>query len=51
MISKKGTKKNASALGTIKHITGIVTDQTGFPVVGANVVEKGTTNGTMTARR
>lgn len=51
VISKKGTKKNASALGTIKHITGIVTDQTGFPVVGANVVEKGTTNGTMTARR
>lgn len=48
VISKKETKKNASALGTIKHITGIVTDQTGFPVVGANVVEKGTTNGTMT---
>lgn len=48
VISKKKTKNNASALGTIKHITGIVTDQTGFPVVGANVVEKGTTNGTMT---
>lgn len=29
-------------------ITGIVTDANGEPVIGANVVEKGTTNGTIT---
>jgi TonB-linked SusC/RagA family outer membrane protein len=31
-----------------KHVTGAVTDQKGEPVVGANVVEKGTTNGIIT---
>ena len=31
-----------------KKITGVVKDQTGEPLVGVNVVEKGTTNGTMT---
>lgn len=29
-------------------ITGIVKDATGEPVIGANIVEKGTTNGTIT---
>lgn len=31
-----------------KTITGIVTDESGEPIIGANVVEKGTTNGTVT---
>lgn len=31
-----------------KKITGVVLDQNGQPVIGANVVEKGTTNGTIT---
>ena len=31
-----------------KRITGIVTDPNGNPIIGANVVEKGTTNGTIT---
>ena len=31
-----------------RKITGIVKDATGEPVIGANVVEKGTTNGTIT---
>lgn len=31
-----------------KRITGIVKDSEGNPVIGANVVEKGTTNGTIT---
>src|SRR5574344_1515067 len=31
-----------------KRITGVVKDNTGEPIVGANVVEKGTTNGTVT---
>lgn len=31
-----------------KKVTGIVTDKAGVPVIGANVLEKGTTNGTIT---
>ena len=31
-----------------KKITGVVLDETGFPVIGANVVQKGTTHGVMT---
>lgn len=30
------------------HVVGTVTDEAGEPVVGANIVEKGTTNGTIT---
>ncbi|RGY96989.1 hypothetical protein DXA15_11640 [Parabacteroides sp. AM58-2XD] len=33
---------------TGKKVTGTVLDQNGEPVIGANVVEKGTTNGTIT---
>ena len=31
-----------------KKVTGTVTDQSGEPIIGANVVEKGTTNGVIT---
>lgn len=31
-----------------KTITGTIVDESGLPIVGANVVEKGTTNGTVT---
>lgn len=31
-----------------KHISGVVLDQNGVPVIGANVIVKGTTNGTIT---
>lgn len=31
-----------------KHIKGVITDERGEPIIGANVVEKGTTNGTIT---
>lgn len=31
-----------------KRITGVVQDQSGQPIIGANIVEKGTTNGTIT---
>lgn len=31
-----------------KTLTGVITDEAGEPVIGANVVEKGTTNGTVT---
>ncbi|WP_199163378.1 MULTISPECIES: SusC/RagA family TonB-linked outer membrane protein [Parabacteroides] len=33
---------------TSKKLTGIIRDDQGIPVIGANVVEKGTTNGTIT---
>jgi len=44
---------NAQNVSTIisKHqISGIVKDAKGEPVIGASVVEKGTTNGTMTEK-
>ena len=31
-----------------KTVTGVILDESGLPVIGANVVEKGTTNGTIT---
>ena len=31
-----------------KNVTGIITDETGDPVIGANIMEKGTTNGIIT---
>ena len=36
------------AQGKKGNVTGIVTDASGEPIIGANVVEKGTTNGTIT---
>ena len=33
-----------------KTITGVVVDATGEPVIGASVLEVGTTNGTISAR-
>lgn len=40
--------KQAKAASEIKKISGIVKDERGEPVIGANVVVKGTTNGTVT---
>lgn len=34
--------------GVVKSISGTVVDETGEPIIGANVVVKGTTNGTIT---
>ena len=42
---------HASAVEIVQQtrkITGTVVDETGEPVIGANVIEKGTTNGVMT---
>lgn len=46
VISQKTTK--ASAPQQQKKVTGVVKDKTGEPVIGANVIERGTTNGTVT---
>lgn len=40
--------KLSATTSTTKKISGIVKDDTGEPVIGANVVVKGTTNGTVT---
>ena len=34
-----------------KKITGTIVDQNGTPIIGANVLEKGTTNGTLKKRK
>jgi TonB-linked SusC/RagA family outer membrane protein len=41
-------KKNILQQITLRRITGRVLDEKGEPVIGANVMEKGTTNGTTT---
>lgn len=38
----------AAAQQQTKKVTGTVVDQTGQPIIGANILEKGTTNGTIT---
>lgn len=39
---------SASTQQNTRKITGIIKDQSGEPVIGANIVEKGTANGTIT---
>lgn len=41
-------KKSSSLQQVTKSVKGVVKDQFGEPVIGANVIEKGTTNGTVT---
>lgn len=41
-------KKTIAQAGKKKNITGVIIDELGEPVIGANVIEKGTTNGTVT---
>lgn len=47
-VSDKDVMAIPFAAQSSKRITGIVLDATGMPVIGANVMEKGTTNGTIT---
>lgn len=42
------SEMNPSVTQQQRKIIGVVVDNTGTPVIGANVVEKGTTNGTIT---
>lgn len=46
-IEKKESKENTT-VHQKKQVSGTITDEFGEPVIGANVVEKGTTNGTVT---
>lgn len=47
-MEKKETRDSKAAQQNKKRITGVVKDENGEPVIGANVVQKGTTNGTVT---
>lgn len=46
ILSKKTIKSDIQQTG--KNIRGTVTDERGEPIIGANIVEKGTTNGVVT---
>ncbi len=48
IIIKEGTPPVATTDIRQRDITGIITDELGEPIIGANVVEKGTTNGVIT---
>ncbi len=47
-IMKKPGEKEIVVMQQKKTVTGIITDVSGEPIIGANIVEKGTTNGTVT---
>jgi TonB-linked SusC/RagA family outer membrane protein len=40
-------KQTVSAAQQTRRVTGVVVDETGEPVIGANIIEKGTANGTV----
>lgn len=48
LVIVKAPGKNSSVKQPVKTISGVVIDEAGIPVIGANVVVKGTTNGTIT---
>lgn len=48
IIYRKDAHHNDVAKQVPKQITGIVKDEQGDPIIGANVIEKGTTNGVIT---
>jgi TonB-linked SusC/RagA family outer membrane protein len=48
LIPKRTNSANLIAQQTKRRITGVVTDEKGEPIIGANVIEKDTVNGTMT---
>ena len=45
----KADEKSKATQQTGKRITGIIKDNTGEPVIGCNIMEKGTSNGTITS--
>lgn len=47
-LSLVNSEMNPSIMQQHKKVSGVVVDNTGTPIIGANVVEKGTTNGTIT---
>ena len=48
IVIKKGSQQQVTSSEKKKKVTGTVKDSNGEPIIGATVVEKGTTNGTIT---
>ena len=50
LYAAEGTTENMGTQAVQQSVTvsGVITDKTGEPVIGANVLEKGTTNGVIT---
>lgn len=48
ILSPKEMLMSAVVQQSIKNISGTITDSNGEPIIGANVLEKGSTNGTVT---
>jgi len=48
VLTKNSSTKTTTPSQQSRKITGIVKDDFGDPIIGANVIEKGTTNGTIT---
>ena len=48
IVIKKGSQQQVTSSEKKKKVTGTVKDANGEPIIGATVVEKGTTNGTVT---
>ena len=48
ILSHKEVLSEATIQQSIKNISGTITDSKGEPIIGANVIEKGSTNGTIT---
>lgn len=48
LIPKKSNSPSMIAQQDRRQVTGTVIDDRGIPVIGANIIEKGTTNGTIT---
>lgn len=46
--SSKTAFDGANQTPSVRKVTGVILDSTGIPVIGANVIVKGTTNGTVT---
>lgn len=45
---RKDTAKHQQEVGDRRIVTGTITDNTGLPIIGANIIEKGTSTGTIT---
>lgn len=48
VLIKSSEKRSSDEIKQSKLVSGVITDQNGDAVIGANVLEKGTTNGTIT---
>lgn len=48
VISEKKSNSQSGTSKSVKRVSGVVKDQNGEPIIGVNVIEKGSTNGTVT---